>query len=363
VGISVAMATYNGAPYLPEQLESLAAQTRKPAELVICDDQSCDATPEIVRSFARRAPFPVTFVANQQRLHYADNFLKAAGLCTSDHVAFCDQDDVWRPHKLATVARALDSSGACLVAHKATNIDAEGRPLGEFSQTSRHGLLTGADLHPWTFYFGFTCTFRRQLLNMIPAAHRPIDLIDPRRRLAHDRWVAFLAAVYGDIYFLDESLAEYRHHSTNASGWMRKPRGLTGLLQAARQRFGYHLLRQLLVTRGLVEVLHDLVADPRRLDLLPSAERALEMLAYWTVFEQRCAARYRIVERDRLDQRLRRLTRAVTDHTYRNAVDGSVCYRTLAEDLVVSMLARPGQPQLARALLGSDPLSGGIAVP
>jgi glycosyltransferase involved in cell wall biosynthesis len=363
VDISVAMATYNGATYLPYQLESLAAQTKKPAELVICDDRSSDATPEIVRSFARHAPFPVIFVANPQRLHYADNFLKAAGLCTSDHVAFCDQDDVWRPHKLATVAHALKSSGACLVAHKATNIDATGQILGEFSQTDRYGLLTGADLHPWTFYYGFTCTFRRQLLELIPADSRPIDLIDPRRQLAHDRWVAFLAAVYGDIYFIAESLAEYRHHSTNASGWMRKPRGVAGSLRAARQRFGYHLLRQLLVTRGLVEVLHGLVTDQRRLGRLPSAERALEMLAYWTVFEERCAARYRIVERDRMDQRLRRLTSAVADHTYRNAVDGSVSYRMLVEDAVVSMLARPGQPQLAAALLGTDPIPDGAAAP
>ena len=124
--ISVAMATYNGAAYLPGQLESLAEQTQKPAELVICDDRSTDATPEIVRSFARRAPFPVVFVANPQRLHFADNFLQAASLCASDHIAFCDQDDVWRPHKLVTVARALESSVSCIVANTATHIYAAG---------------------------------------------------------------------------------------------------------------------------------------------------------------------------------------------------------------------------------------------
>ena len=352
------MATYNGVPYLQEQLESLARQTKKPAELIICDDQSSDGTSEVVRSFARRAPFPVVFVANPERLHFADNFLKAANLCSSEHVAFCDQDDIWQPHKLATVARALDSSGACLVAHKAMNIDAAGRALGEFSQTDRRGLLQGADLHPWTFYYGFTCTFRRQLLDLVPAGDRPIDLIDPTRRLAHDRWVAFLASIYGDIYFLDESLAQYRHHSTNASGWMRRRRGFGGMLQAARDRFGYHLLRQLLVSGGLVEVLHSLMADRHRLRLLPSAERLLEMLAYWTVFEERCAARFTIIERDRPDQRFRAVTRAFTQCAYRGAVDGSICYRTLAEDLVVSLLARPGQRQLAEALVAADPKSG-----
>src|SRR5262249_46844155 len=40
--ISVAMCTYNGARYLGEQLQSIAAQTRLPDELVVCDDHSED---------------------------------------------------------------------------------------------------------------------------------------------------------------------------------------------------------------------------------------------------------------------------------------------------------------------------------
>lgn len=42
------MATYNGARYIGEQLESLATQEVLPCELVVCDDGSTDGTPEIV---------------------------------------------------------------------------------------------------------------------------------------------------------------------------------------------------------------------------------------------------------------------------------------------------------------------------
>ena len=58
--ISVAMATYNGERYLPEMLESLAAQTRLPDELVVRDDGSTDGTRR--RSCTpspRRVPFRV----------------------------------------------------------------------------------------------------------------------------------------------------------------------------------------------------------------------------------------------------------------------------------------------------------------
>ena len=55
--LSVALCTYNGARFLPAQLESLAAQSRLPDELVIRDDGSSDQTLAILGEFAARAPF------------------------------------------------------------------------------------------------------------------------------------------------------------------------------------------------------------------------------------------------------------------------------------------------------------------
>ena len=49
------MTTYNGQSYLKKQLESLAAQTQLPNELIISDDASTDKTqdikPDIIKSF------------------------------------------------------------------------------------------------------------------------------------------------------------------------------------------------------------------------------------------------------------------------------------------------------------------------
>jgi glycosyltransferase involved in cell wall biosynthesis len=50
--ISVAMATFNGARYIGEQLTSLSSQTVKPLELVVCDDGSTDETVAILQSFS-----------------------------------------------------------------------------------------------------------------------------------------------------------------------------------------------------------------------------------------------------------------------------------------------------------------------
>ena len=51
IPISVAMATYNGGKYLAEQLDSILSQTHKPAEIIVCDDQSTDNTSEILEKY------------------------------------------------------------------------------------------------------------------------------------------------------------------------------------------------------------------------------------------------------------------------------------------------------------------------
>ena len=57
--ISIAMATYNGEKYLQQQLDSIAAQSVLPDELVVCDDCSKDDTVEILENFKNKVNFEV----------------------------------------------------------------------------------------------------------------------------------------------------------------------------------------------------------------------------------------------------------------------------------------------------------------
>lgn len=91
--ISVALCTHNGSAYLTEQLASIAAQTRLPDELVVCDDRSSDDTPRLLADFAARAPFPVQVVVNSENLGSTAKFAKAISLCQGDFIALSDQAD------------------------------------------------------------------------------------------------------------------------------------------------------------------------------------------------------------------------------------------------------------------------------
>src|SRR6266567_6944512 len=106
--ISVAMCTYNGARFLREQLESIAAQSRLPDELVVCDDGSTDETVETIKAFVGRAPFAVRLEINSKNLGSTKNFEKAIGLCEGEIIALADQDDVWKPQKLAVLEATLN---------------------------------------------------------------------------------------------------------------------------------------------------------------------------------------------------------------------------------------------------------------
>jgi glycosyltransferase involved in cell wall biosynthesis len=135
------MATFNGARFLREQLDSLARQTLLPSELVVCDDGSRDESVPILESFSREAPFEVRLLRNELNQGFGETFLRAATAARGDWIAFCDQDDVWLPHKLSRCMEiAVRHPNVVLVCHSAQQVDAELRPLPSRMPDYRRGL-------------------------------------------------------------------------------------------------------------------------------------------------------------------------------------------------------------------------------
>ena len=129
--ISIAMAVYNGDRFIGEQLESFVRQTRLPDELVVSDNASTDRTVEIVRDFARRAPFKVRLLINDRNLGAAKNFERAITECTGDVIFLSDCDDVWYPNKVSVMEQALaESPRAGVAVCDADLVDENLEPLG-----------------------------------------------------------------------------------------------------------------------------------------------------------------------------------------------------------------------------------------
>jgi len=217
--ISVAMATYNGERFIEEQLESLSAQTTFPVELHIGDDGSTDATEDIVRQFARNAPFPVHFRRNQVRLGFGENFIQTALGCSGEWVAFCDQDDVWLPTKLERCVEEIAHGPAdlALIAHNATITDAHLRRTGALYKYPARKLTSALGLPPEWYCIGATQVFRANLLCGIPCDRR-VSFPWHSHREAHDVWVALIANCTGSILRLNDELIRYRRHDMTVTG-------------------------------------------------------------------------------------------------------------------------------------------------
>jgi glycosyltransferase involved in cell wall biosynthesis len=240
--ISVAMATFNGARYLREQLDSIAAQTVRPAELVVGDDGSDDDTHLILNAFSETAPFPVRRLGREERRGFADNFLRIAAACEHPLIAFCDQDDVWLPGKLETASRRIEADGSLLALHRLTTTNDSLEPTGLWTQgIERDAVFEPLELDPYKNGWGNTMLFRRELVAAIPYDHRPRQPEVPERPLSHDTWVYVLAAALGRVSHITEPLVLYRQHGRNAIGV-----GSSG--DAARKRsraaVSMHLLRE-----------------------------------------------------------------------------------------------------------------------
>ena len=223
--ISVAMATYNGAAFLEEQIDSLVAQTTPPAELVVSDDGSSDATLDIIRHFAGRAPFPVRILYKNERLGFADNILHAAAACRHELVAFCDQDDVWLPTKLEIGRRRIEEDNSLLSMHPLTLTDVNLHPVGHWNQgITANRVLAPLEIDPYITGWGNTMLFRRELATLIARAHRPSQPEAPERPLSHDTWIYVLAVALGRVSHIEKSLILYRQHGAATFGVGRSSR-------------------------------------------------------------------------------------------------------------------------------------------
>ena len=161
--ISVAMATFNGAVYLPEQVESLARQELLPDELVVCDDLSTDGTVELLEQFARTAPFPVRIHRNARNLGVLRNFEKALSLCQGDIVFLSDQDDVWLADKISEVVRLFEAKpGALAVVNDKLIADENLVPTG----ATMLGNIRGFGSPDGNLVAGCCSAFRREWLGI-----------------------------------------------------------------------------------------------------------------------------------------------------------------------------------------------------
>jgi len=124
--ISVVIPTYNAAAFLAEALESVRAQTRPAAEVIVVDNGSTDASPKLAEAAGARV-----LRLERPGVSRARNVgIRAA---TQPWIAFLDADDLWQPDKLAMQWQAVEHCPkAGIVITDFTEFDSSGVRLVSF---------------------------------------------------------------------------------------------------------------------------------------------------------------------------------------------------------------------------------------
>ena len=213
--ISILMAIYEPRmDWLREQLLSLDAQTYPNLKLYIRDD--CSPTVPYmdicacVQECIRKIPFEI--VRNEENLGSNKTFERLTDEADGAYFAYCDQDDIWLPEKLATLQKALDDSNAGLVCSDMYVIDENGKQTANsITKVRRHHVFRSGsglakDLLVSNFVTG--CTV------LMPAsiARAAIPFCP---YMVHDQYLALCAAQAGDLLSLPQPLIRYRIHSSN----------------------------------------------------------------------------------------------------------------------------------------------------
>ena len=232
------MCTYNGAEFLRAQLESIVGQSRRPDEIVICDDGSTDETESVIRSFAG----PIALHANEKNLGAVKNFERAIGLCNGDVIALSDQDDVWREDKLQliedsfrkTPTAGLVFSDAEIVDENLNSLDRRMWNEVDFNVHKRRLVAQGRALDVlitgWTVT-GAAMAFRSEYKKL--ALPIPTDI-----PMIHDGWIALSVAAVSDVVTIDEPLIKYRQHEGQQVGAPKRKANAQpgGTLDALKRR-------------------------------------------------------------------------------------------------------------------------------
>lgn len=203
--LSIILPTYNGAPFLRAQLDSILTQTMGDFELLCVDDGSSDATPAILAAAARADPRITVFSATGNR-GQVSRLAELMAAARAPLLCVADQDDLWHPDKNRLLVEAIEDRAMAF--GRSDLIDADGVRLGStlldaIGVTPDPAMRLRALFRP--LVSGHAMIVRRDWLN--PAAFAgavPFDMA-----LAHE-------ALFSDgLAYCAEAVVMHRLHGGN----------------------------------------------------------------------------------------------------------------------------------------------------
>jgi len=260
--------TFNHERFIERAVTSVLEQDFPPSEMevLVVDDGSSDATPEILARFAPRVR-----LLRKPNGGQASAFNFAIPQARGEIIAFLDGDDWWAPGKLARVSETMRAEGGVsLVGHGITEVRLDASTHTELlRETFRFRADTVAGARLFRKRKSFLGTSRMTLRAEMVRGFLPV----PEELVVEaDEYLFTLAAVASSVMVLPESLVFYRIHNHNLfyatsfsqKGFQRMKRIMTALAVELDRE----LTRRKLGPDVIETLLEEIRAEAKRLCLL-----------------------------------------------------------------------------------------------
>jgi len=214
--VAILLCTYNGSQFLAKQLDSLEIQTYQNWIVFASDDGSTDESLKILQKYQAKWPAGKLNIRTGPKKGFCRNFqyLISDNSILADFYAFCDQDDIWLPEKLARALRALKGIQPQLPAVYGSRthlMDEDGALMGLSPSFPLAPSFENALVQ--SIAGGNTMVFNQ-------AAKRVIQIDDPLYEIvSHDWWAYLVITGVGGIFIYDPMPnTYYRQHKANIVG-------------------------------------------------------------------------------------------------------------------------------------------------
>lgn len=151
--ISILVAVYNTAPYLPQCLDSLCGQTLRDIQIICIDDCSTDQSPQILADYAQRDA-RITLLRTPHNSGQAAARNLGLQMATGEFTTFVDSDDWLAPDALEQALGALAQNPAndCAVMRLIMYYPDDGHEVEHYRHTGGREALTGEEAFMLSLY-------------------------------------------------------------------------------------------------------------------------------------------------------------------------------------------------------------------
>lgn len=212
--ISVAMATYNGAKFIREQVDSILTQSVQDFELVICDDCSTDETFQILKNYEERE-MRVKVYQNPVNLGFKKNFECVINHCHGDLIALSDQDDIWNCDHLEKLLAEIKGDVQIVCGHPIF-VDEHNKELPRKYDYLKMDYVPSNNVDMARHILLGNSTFQGASM-LIKKDFFKIALPMPEGANYHDSWFAALACFTGGLVYVNEPIMRYRRNSNSVT--------------------------------------------------------------------------------------------------------------------------------------------------